>query len=205
MDESGDLGFSNSKSSKYFIVTILFSKSIRSLEKLLSSIHRNRRKKFKKSGKVLHAYHTEPETRIRLLKKLSSNNIKIMTIYLNKSKVHTHLQEEQHVLYNFVTNILLDRIYTRKLIPIEGKITLIASRKDTNKFLNGNFKSYLEHQTSKNHKLKLTVLVQTAQREKCLQAVDFVSWAIFRKYEFKDKYYYEMIKGKIVEENLLFK
>jgi undecaprenyl pyrophosphate synthase len=205
MDESGDLGFNKDKSSKYFIVTILFSNNHRVIEKIVSSIHRSRRKKFLKTGKTLHAYHTEPETRIKLLKKLSEKDIKIMTIYVNKSKVHTHLQEEQNILYNFVTNILLDRIYTKKLIPVDEEINLIASRKDTNKFLNSNFKKYLEFQAGRNHKLKLNVLIKTPQNEKCLQAVDFVSWAIFRKHEFDDEYYYEIIKEKIVEENLLYK
>jgi len=37
-----------------------------------------------------------------------------------------------------------------------------------------------------------------------LQAVDFVSWAIFRKYERNDYEYYDVIKDKIVEEKLLF-
>ena len=37
-----------------------------------------------------------------------------------------------------------------------------------------------------------------------LQAVDFVSWAIFRKYEYGDDSYYNLIKNKIVEENPLF-
>jgi len=37
-----------------------------------------------------------------------------------------------------------------------------------------------------------------------LQAVDFVSWAIFRKYEYGDEFYYNIVKGKIIEENPLF-
>ena len=37
-----------------------------------------------------------------------------------------------------------------------------------------------------------------------LQAVDFASWAIFRKYEKNDDSYYRIIKGKIIEENPLF-
>ncbi len=40
--------------------------------------------------------------------------------------------------------------------------------------------------------------------EKGLQAVDFISWAIFRKYERGDFEYYELIKEKIVDERLLF-
>jgi hypothetical protein len=66
-----------------------------------------------------------------------------MSIYLNKEKVYIKLQNEKHVLYNYVTNILLDRIITKKLLK-DNNITLIASRRETNKFLNENFKNYLE-------------------------------------------------------------
>lgn len=40
-----------------------------------------------------------------------------MTILLNKRKVYTRLQDEKVVLYNYVTNILLDRIFTKRLLP----------------------------------------------------------------------------------------
>lgn len=43
-----------------------------------------------------------------------------------------------------------------------------------------------------------------SHEEKGLQAVDFVSWAIFRKYERGDFEFYELIKDKIVDERLLF-
>lgn len=46
--------------------------------------------------------------------------------------------------------------------------------------------------------------IRTPFEEKSLQAVDFASWAIFRKYEHGDDYYYKAIKGIIVDENPLF-
>lgn len=47
------------------------------------------------------------------------------------------------------------------------------------------------------------IRIKPSHAEKCLQAADFISWAIFRKYEQNDYEYYELIKNKIVEENLL--
>jgi hypothetical protein len=127
-----------------------------------------------------------------------------MTIYLNKEKVYTRLKEEKAVLYNYVSNILLDRIYSKQIISIDKKVELIASRKETNKFLNENFKNYLKRQLQNNYKLALDIVIKTPSEEKGLQAVDFVSWAIFRKYEYGDDSYYNIIRGKIVEENPLF-
>ena len=127
-----------------------------------------------------------------------------MTIYLNKLKVYTRLQDEKQILYNYVTNILLDRIITKKLVDKTKKIHLIASRRETNKFLNENFKNYLTNQARNNYRVDIKIEVKTPYEEKGLQAVDFISWAIFRKYEYGDDSYYNIIKEKIVEENSLF-
>jgi len=86
----------------------------------------------------------------------------------------------------------------------DGGVVLIASKRETNKFLNGNFSEYLNHQAGSTHGIKLEIEIKTPADEKSLQIVDFVSWAIFRKYEHGDESYYEMIKEKIVEENGLF-
>ena len=62
----------------------------------------------------------------------------------------------------------------------------------------------LENQASLNHGVALKVEIKTSAEEKALQAVDFISWAIFRKYEYGDDSYSNIIRTKIVEENPLF-
>ncbi|HHT9144460.1 MAG TPA: hypothetical protein ACFYD4_02095 [Candidatus Wunengus sp. YC61] len=72
------------------------------------------------------------------------------------------------------------------------------------KFLNENFKNYLTNQARNNYRVDIKIEIKTPYEEKGLQAVDFISWAIFRKYEYGDDSYYNIIKEKIVEENSLF-
>ncbi len=206
LDESGDLGFdqNKNKTSKIFVVTFLFCKDKKYFEKIVKKTHSELKSRYQRRIGALHCVKEKPTTRQRLLKRLSKGDCFIMTIYLNKKRVHTKLQDEKAVLYNYVANILLDRVYTKKLIPIDSKITLIASRRETNKFLNENFKSYLSNQIKNKHKLDLEVIIKTPSEEKSLQAVDFISWAIFRKYEYGDDGYYNIIKNKIAEENPLF-
>jgi hypothetical protein len=55
-----------------------------------------------------------------------------------------------------------------------------------------------------NHKLDLRIEIKTPGQEKSLQAVDFASWSIFRKYQHGDSTYYDLIKNIIIEENPLF-
>lgn len=206
LDESGDLGFDfqKKKTSKVFVITCLFVENKRSMEKIVRKTHSELKKKYKRRFGVLHAVKEKPITRQRLLKRLSEKDCVIMTIYLNKKRVYTKLQNEKQVLYNYVANILLDRVYTKKLLPLAKNILLIASRRETNKFLNQNFKNYLNNQITNRYKANVKVVIEIPREEKSLQAVDFASWAIFRKYEYEDDGYYNLIKNKIVEENPLF-
>lgn len=206
LDESGNLGFDFNKkgTTNYFLITFLFCGNKRPIEKCVKKTYATLRKKHKKQGKILHAYSENPITRQRLLECISAKECSVLVIYLNKKKVYTKLQEEKAVLYNYVTNILLDRIFTKKLIPIDQEVILIASKRETNVFLNENFRNYLKNQALNTHKVNLRIEIKTPFEDKALQAVDFISWAIFRKYEYKDETYYEIMREKIAEENSLF-
>ena len=178
--------------------------SKRPIEKCIKSAHRGLRKKYKKIHSILHAVEEEPITRQRILNRLAEKDCHVMTVYLNKKRVYTRLQNEKVILYNYVVNILLDRIMTKRLIPTTGQIHLVASKRETNRFLNENFRNYLKDQVRNTHKLDIHIEIKTPAEEKSLQAVDFVSWAIFRRLEYGDDTYYNLIRGKIVEENPLF-
>lgn len=205
MDESGDLGFDFSRpgTSRYFLVTFLFCRNKRPIERCVKKVHAGLRKKFRRIG-VLHAYREEPATRSRLLGILAGQDCRIMTILLNKRKVYTRLQDEKAVLYNYVTNILLDRIFMKRLLPDSDRYEIVASRKETNRFLNANFTSYLSTQVERAHQVAVRIAIRTPEQERALQAVDFVSWAVFRKHERGDSIYYDIIREQIVEENPVF-
>lgn len=208
VDESGDLGFNfeKKKTSRFFIVSFLFCSSPKALEKAVKKTFRAMPVKDKKHHTgVLHATKENPKVRTKLLKVIGGNtDVAVLSIYLNKKKVYTKLQDEKQVLYNFVTNILLDRIFSKKLLPTSEPIHLVASRRETNRFLNDNFKNYLNQQAKNNHALDLKVVIRTPAEEKALQAADFVSWALFRNREHGDESYYNLIKGRVIEESPLF-
>lgn len=207
MDESGDLGFdfAKPKTSKYFVITLLLTADKKSVENIIKKMVRSLHKKQLKSHHgVLHSYKENASTRQKVLTTLAEKDVQILAIRLNKQKVRK-LKDKKHVLYNFVTHILVDRLLTsRKLLAVGGKITLVASRRETKKLLNENFQTYVKRQVSKNHKLNLEVVVKTPDQEKGLQAADMACWAIYRKWEHKDGSYYRLIKSKIIEDRPLF-
>lgn len=166
LDESGDLGFdfNKPKTTKFFVITLLFTSSRRPIEKCVRLVHRGLRQRYKKIHSVLHATEEEPATRQRMLNKLAEKDCAIMAIYLNKKRVYTKLQNEKVVLYNYVANILLDRIITKRLIPKAEPVYLIASKRETNKFLNENFRNYLKEEVKNTHKLDVHMEIKMPAR-----------------------------------------
>lgn len=207
LDESGDLGFdfTKPKTSKYFVITFVFATDKRPLDRIIKKTIRSfATSKHPGHPGALHAAKESPRLRLKVLNALVRQDISILTIYLNKQKLYTTEKDEKQVFYNLITNILLDRIIGKRLIPTTEPIVLVASRRETNKYFNDNFKSYLQSQVERNHKIKLQVDIKTPHQEKSLQVVDFTTWAIFRKHEHNDELYYNVIKGKIIEENPLY-
>lgn len=207
LDESGDLGFdfTKKKTSKYFVVTFMFVAQPGPVEKIVKKIFQSftKAKRVHHPG-VLHSTKESATTREKVLTLLAAKNISVMTIYLNKQKVYTRLQDEKQVLYNYVTNILLDRVLNKKHVKVDEPIYLIASKRETNKFFNENFRTYLRSTMKKNFQTNMTIEIKTPAEEKCLQVVDFVSWAYFRKREFGDDSYWKIIQNRCVEESPLF-
>ncbi|MCX6789769.1 MAG: DUF3800 domain-containing protein [Candidatus Gribaldobacteria bacterium] len=202
LDESGDLGFSE-ESSKWFILTIVFTNNHRCVEKCVKKIHHGLKKKYKKVSE-LHAYHCDATTKKRILRLLAqAQDLKILSVVLNKKKVYIDLQNQKNYLYNYTANILLDRLSSKNVLSKKEQIKIIIDQRETNKFLKENFENYLKSNLKKQFD-NFEIKIKPSHTEKCLQAVDFISWAIFRKYEQSDYEYYEIIKDKIIEENLLF-
>ncbi len=203
LDESGDLGFGE-RSSRWFILTIVFTGNHRKIEKCAKKVHQGLKKKYKKISE-LHAYHADEITRKRVLKLLSeTDDLKILSIVLNKKKVYTDLQNQKPYLYNYTANILLDRLHNKNVLKADEKVLICIDQRETNKFLKKNFEEYLKINLNGKIKNHFEIKIKASHTEKCLQVVDFISWAIFRKYERGDYEYYEIIKNKIIEENLLF-
>lgn len=211
MDESGDLGFSKG-SSKWFLFTIVIVSDKRVLERVIRKVWKPLKKKHQRLGE-LHAYHANPVTRRRVLNGIREiDDLKVLTIILNKQKVYVDLQNQKNYLYNYTANILLERLHETGIIEYGQDIHLCIDRKDTKERLRENFLGYLsrsmderlEERMGERRNDTFHACLEASHDNKSLQAVDFVSWAIFRKYEQSDYEYYELIKDKITDEKILF-
>jgi len=209
MDESWCLwqNLENKWTSRYFLVTFLFCENKNLIEKIPKKVFKLFSKKQIKIRKwwVLHCNKEDKKTKVKLLNLVSDNkdNIKVFSIILDKNDFYLSLKKEKIAIYNIIVNKLLSRIYTKKIINIKN-INFYASKRETNKFLNKEFKNFLELEIKKNHWKNINVIIKSHYEDKSLQVVDFISWAIFRKYEFNDDNYYNIIKKNIVEEDYMY-
>ncbi len=207
LDESGDFGFNFKKhgSTQHFMISLVLTDDRRGLEKIVKRVFRGFSKMERKShGGVLHAYTETPQTRKKLLTLFHAHTRShIFVMCVDKRKVSVNLQNEKHTLYNFTVGVLLKRLYDTGVLSTNKKVCLIASRRETNKLLNENFIAYLKKQVKK-HSGDMQITIQEPKEEKALQVTDMVSWAVFRKYEYRDDTYYSLLGNSIVEESMLY-
>lgn len=178
LDESGDLGFSK-KSSRWFLFTIAMVSDVRALERVVKKIWRSLKKKHKRLGE-LHAYHANGITRMRMMRELARiPDLKIMSVILNKEKVYVDFQNQKNLLYNYTANILLDRLHSNGTVENSEPLALYIDKKDTKKKLRENFIQYLTESMDQRGRKHFSVALHKSHDNKSLQAVDFISWAIF--------------------------
>lgn len=198
LDESGDLGF-NEQSSKHHVVAVLathdpttivnamnrYKKKIRKL-----SSKRNRKPwefKFNKASN---------DVKIDILNIISSKDIKIGYICVDKTHAHPNSWKNGNDFYAHVCSVLLNEF----LIEIsDPKISLVVD-KQFNKRGRKDFNKYLRRtitDVSDGRKV-LNITHVNSRQNPCLQAVDFVCGAVFRRYNKHDPEYFEIVKNKCI-------
>jgi len=202
-DESGCLGFDFTKkgTKKHLLVTFLISKEYRPILSLVKKIVKTLPKKqLRKNNSYLHANYEKPVTRKRLLRGLTAIDIKIATIRLDKRK--TVLIGNPNELYSNMFVTLINRLYADGVLNKSDSIDFVASRRNTSEKLNNDFSASIEHGTKN---IDFNHSIAAPSDDKCLQAVDFVSWALWQKYEMDDNTYSDIIADKIIKEYEMYK
>jgi hypothetical protein len=201
-DESGCLGFDFAKSgtNNHILITFLILNECRPINTLVKNIYLTLPKKFKRRrGSYLHAHYEKPITIKRFLKGLASKNIRIATMRLDKRKIL--FPGNTNELYSSMVVALINRLYADDIITKSDKIKFIVSRRNTSKKLNDDFSESITRCTLD---VNFDFMIIAPSDDKCLQAVDFVSWALWQKYENHDESYFDLVAGKIVGEYIMY-
>ncbi len=130
------------------------------------------------------------------------NSLKINYIAINKEGIKSEsLKKAPYgIVYNYFSGLLMEKlIFEKKLYSTN----LIFDRRNKETHENKPFKEYLKTHilgvALEKHIDPISFLLtpDDSQNSFGLKAVDFCSWAIFRKYEYKDERFYAIIKDKI--------
>jgi len=202
-DESGNMGFDLSKSGtkNHVLITFLIMKECRPIVSLVKKVFLTLPKIIKrKRGAELHAHHEKPVTIKRLLTGLSLiDNVRIATMRLDKRKIV--LIGNPNELYSNMVVTLINRLYADNIIRNTENVLFVASRRNTSKRLNDEFCETIVNSTKD---INFEITIKKPSDDKCLQAVDFVSWAFWQKYENGDNTYTDIIANKVVNEYVMY-
>ena len=198
MDESWDLSFKNTPwNSHFFHITFLYVQEKKIVENIMKKIHQRKKSKGETiTDSFFHSCHERKETIIKWLKIIATKNILIMNLSLNKLKFHPSEDIDKHELYNQAVNELINFTLNSHYLNQE-EIHFIASRRETNKSLNEKFLKFLSNHHTKD---KITFEIWLPTKEKWLQVVDIIAYAISKKYELWDSTLYNLICDKILIE-----
>lgn len=201
LDESGELGFKES-SSKYFVIALLSCDEgeLYSLRRIMKKVRSKIIKKKMKKYPEIKGNNSTDKIRKDVLNRFLLTNSEIFYIVLEKSRVFEYLKSKKNKLYNYISNLILNECSLEN-----SHVCLIVDKSKTSRSLREDFDNYIRNNlTENNSNCKITIKHENSQSEGCLQVLDFVSWSIYRNYEYKDPQFMEIIKDKIVIKKEVF-
>ncbi len=201
LDESGELGFKKT-STKFFIITLLSCEEgeVYSLRRIMRKVRSKIIKKKMKRFPELKGNNSTDKIRKGVLNRFVKTNSEIFVIILDKSKVSEYLKEKKNKLYDYISNLILNEC------SLDGSnISLIVDKSKTNRSLREDFDNYIRKNIlGRKNDCILKIKHENSQKDECLQVLDFISWAIFRNYEYNDPEFMNIIKDKIVIKKEVF-
>lgn len=192
IDESGDLG---DDGSKYFIITAIWTEKSELFDRLIKNIRRFKFRKVLRKVNEIKANSSSHELREHILKKFNEiDGIKGHAIILEKKKVFSkYLKDDKHKLYNYVCGVLASTM------TFESKHLVVRiDRSKGKQALRDDFDGYIIRKCTENDiNRRVEVYHSWSHAWSGLQIVDFISWAVFQKFEYNNDYYHKLIEKKI--------
>jgi len=214
VDEAGNMDFSE-KGTKYYIFTFLIKKRPFYLYDYLQSyrldlLEEALQGNFNIDIEAFHASYDNKfvkENVFKIISSLSIEKIKIYSYILEKPKIIPSKTKEKGKFYInnliYATKKLLNKIQIDEdFIIFTDKLPIEQNKKNQIKAFKEGINEFIK---DKKLSIKYKIFHHCSASNINLQIVDYICWAIFRKYERNDNYYYKMIKKFILEEDLVTK
>jgi len=216
IDESGDMNFTQT-GSKYYMFNFLVKKRPFKLHEYIANYRYELLEKSldplmakRLNIEYFHAHNDNKHIKNELFNIISTFDIDAVKIYsyiLEKEKVQPNKRElnEDFYIDNLIFSIgkLLEKNkITSDFIIITDNLPVARNRKKQEKALKVGVTKYI-----KEHKLNLRydIFHHCSASSSNLQIIDYIGWAIFKKYEYNDDSYYNKIKKYILKEDIVTK
>jgi len=216
VDETGDMDFT-SKGSKHYMFHFLVKSRPFSLHEYISNY---RYQLLEKSLDPLsdrrfdieyfHAHNDNKHIKNEMFNIISTfdkEKVKVYSYILEKSKVHPQKRQERDRFYidnlTYSVGKLLDKLNIDKnFIIITDNLPIQKNKKKQIKALRMGIKEYM---SNNDLTLRYDIFHHCSASSVNLQVIDYIGWAIQRKYEMKDKLHYNKIQEYIIDEDIVTK
>ncbi len=194
IDESGDLG---KKQGTYFIMAGIATDNPELVRKIITEKFESSFRKYRVGSEIrereIKAHFSGSVTKKYVLSELSKIDCDIYIVAAEKAKILDRWgpSPEQNKLYHAICSRLL-----RKVGRKEDKIYVIMDERHKARHLKKFFKNYVEKNfLREGQKIKFRQV--PSHEDAGLLVVDFVAWALGRKFNFDDETYSDLLKTKI--------
>ncbi|RVT46818.1 DUF3800 domain-containing protein [Rubrivivax albus] len=206
-DEAGDFDFSRKQNaSKYFIVCAIKTDSCDIGHELLK-LRRDLLWDGVPIPDYFHATEDKQFVRDRVFKALNEHDFEIYAQVLEKSKAQPQIRTTRHRFYQYAWYYLFKHTMPRIVRSLEDQLMVttasIGVKKGQIDFSNAVLDVLRQTQRIDSGSWRTTFC--SSASDPCLQAADYCTWAIQRKWERGDSRSYELIKHKIKYEYELWK
>ncbi len=212
LDESGEFGF-EAGSSTHLLIALLETEN----SKRLKNVMRKEKKRLHDlgwprdieiKGTALYGCQHEP----RIPQQIADNRVAHLTRIVNrildadatphytiirKDRLTRNLQQAPYgIAYNYFAGNLLCKVHNGAL---QCPVTLVVDRRNKETHAHMPFDGYVSTRiiTDCNHEHSFEIRHEDSRDWLGLQAVDFISWGLFRAYEHQDRQFYDLIRPNV--------
>jgi len=195
IDETGNVALS--RQNHILVVAALGAEHSRGVARLI----RNTQKKYGSSlsSGELKAKKTQDTVTENLLTALALEPIEIFSVIVDR-RIMRHPPKDTEDIYRWAVARLVKKLVTRY-----PRIEIVLDRRYTKEHLRYLLERTIREGISDLPQRYVMIRQEDSMLSKELQAVDFIAWALFQKYERGNNKFYERIAPRIVEEELVTK
>jgi len=216
VDEAGDMDFSK-KGSKYYMFNFLIKTRPFNLHEYISNyryslLERNLDPLNDKRLNI-ESFHACKDNKyikneiFNIISTFNENSVKAYSYILEKPKVEPNKRLEKDIFYVDNLNLAIQKLLDK--LQIDNNFIIITDRlpvaNNKNKQVGALKKGIKEYLRNNHLNIRYDIFHHCSASSVNLQIVDYISWAIFRKYEWNQDIFYKKIEKYLISIDLMTK